>query len=89
MQGCRSSEPSGDFEEEKSWRSGEPVSYTHLDVYKRQFLSQNLQGGQLTDIIAQLQAGLQQLPKVYSNVIGMAIDTDSISQALNLSLIHI
>ena len=46
------------------------------------FLSQNLQGGQLTDIIAQLQAGLQQLPKVYS-VIGMAIDTDSISQALN------
>ena len=28
------------------------------------FLSQNLQGGQLTDIIAQLQAGLQQLPKV-------------------------
>ena len=47
------------------------------------FLSQNLQGGQLTDIIAQLQAGLQQLPKVYSNVIGMAIDTDSISQALN------
>ena len=25
----------------------------------------------------------QQLPKVYSNVIGMAIDTDSISQALN------
>ena len=27
------------------------------------FLSQNLQGGQLTDIIAQLQAGLQQLPK--------------------------
>ena len=47
------------------------------------FLNQNLQGGQLTDIIAQLQAGLQQLPKVYSNVIGMAIDTDSISQALN------
>lgn len=27
------------------------------------FLSQNLQGGQLTDIIAQLQAGLQQLPE--------------------------
>lgn len=47
------------------------------------FLNQTLQGGQLTDIIAQLQAGLQQLPKVYANIIELAIDTDSIAQALN------
>lgn len=47
------------------------------------FLNRTLQGGQLTDIIAQLQAGLQQLPKVYANIIELAIDTDSIAQALN------
>lgn len=47
------------------------------------FLNRNLQGGQLSDIVAQLQAGVEQLPRISANILGMAVDTDAISQALS------
>ena len=40
------------------------------------FLNRNLQGGQLSDIVAQLQAGVEQLPRISANILGMAVDTD-------------
>lgn len=46
------------------------------------FLNRNLQGGHATEIVAQLQAGLENLPKIPANILEMGIDLEQITQAL-------
>lgn len=46
------------------------------------FLNTTLSGGQLQEILAQLEEGIASLPRVAGNILAMGIDKDMIAQAL-------
>ncbi len=64
-------------------KQGAVIVYDHfLKTEVTAFLNRNLQGGQLADIVTQLEAGLEQLPRLSANVLGIGIDADVISQVI-------
>ena len=65
-------------------REGASIVYdSFLKTEVTSFLNRNLQGGQAADIISQLQAGLDQLPRLLGNALNMGLNTDDIAQALS------
>jgi uncharacterized membrane protein required for colicin V production len=64
-------------------RTGAELIYNgFLKTEVTAFLNRSLQGGQVAEIVSQLEAGLEQLPHLSANILSMGIDLDAISQAL-------
>ena len=81
------------------WQSVKPVSYTHLDVYKRQTLYQGLPKGDKMEMIVQkaVELGVAEIVPVAMKRCVVKLDAKKAAKkvsrwntiALSLSLIHI